>query len=84
MEICSRGALFTPLQATDVLQDPLISHLPKPHSVGSRGDQLQPVTRTQAQWDFVDWIEGLRNRFKRHSSIGYRTPVGKKLGLNAT
>ena len=45
--------------------------------------QLQYVTRAQARLDIVDWIEGFYNRFRRHSSIGYQTPVGKELGLKA-
>ena len=48
-----------------------------------RTDQLHYVTRAQARLDIVDWIEGFYNRFRRHSSIGYQTPVGKELGHKA-
>ena len=48
-----------------------------------RIDQLHYVTRAQARLDIVDWIEGFYNRFRRHSSIGYQTPVGKELGHKA-
>jgi putative transposase len=37
--------------------------------------QVSYVTKAQARLDIVDWIEGIYNRSRLHSSIGYRTPV---------
>jgi putative transposase len=48
-----------------------------------RIDRLRYTSRAQARLDIVDWIEGFYNRFRRHSSIGYQTPVGKELGMKA-
>lgn len=44
---------------------------------------VQHVARPRAQSDIVGRIEGLRNRFRRHSSIGCQMPVGEELGLMA-
>lgn len=48
-----------------------------------RIDRLRYTSRAQARLDIVDWIEGFYNRFRRHSSIGYQTPVGKELRMKA-
>lgn len=32
-------------------------------------------TRAQARRDIVDWIQGYFNRRRRHTSIGFRSPV---------
>lgn len=37
--------------------------------------QLRYETRAQARLDIVDWIEGLYNHRRLHSSIGYRIPA---------
>ena len=46
-----------------------------------RVDRQRYASRAQARLDIVDWIEGSYNRSRRHSSIGYQTPVGKEHGL---
>ena len=48
-----------------------------------RADRQRYASRAQAGLDIVDWIEGSHNRSRRHSSIGYQTPVGKELGFKA-
>lgn len=45
--------------------------------------QLRYETRAQARLDIVDWIEGLYNRRRLHSSIGYRTTVNVGSSLMA-
>lgn len=41
------------------------------------------TTRAEARLDIVNWIEGFYNRFRRHSSIGYQTPVAAENSLMA-
>ena len=48
-----------------------------------RVDRQRYASRAQARLDIVDWIESSYNRSRRHSSIGYQTPVGKELGFKA-
>jgi len=43
--------------------------------------QLHYETRAQARLDIVDWIEGIYNRERLHSSVGYRTPVNAESSL---
>ena len=45
--------------------------------------QLRYDTRAQARRDIVDWIEGFYKRDRRHSAIGYQTPVAAEAALKA-
>lgn len=40
-------------------------------------------TRADARLDIVNWIEGFYNRSRRHSAIGYQTPVEAEQALRA-
>ena len=48
-----------------------------------RVHRLRYDTRAEAKLDIVDWIEGFYNRQRRHSSIGYQTPVDAEGSLLA-
>ena len=40
--------------------------------------QVPYDTRAQARLNIVDWIEGYYNRVRRHTAIGFLTPVAKE------
>ncbi len=48
-----------------------------------RVHRLRYATRAEAKLDIVNWIEGFYNRQRRHSSIGYQTPVDVENSLRA-
>lgn len=48
-----------------------------------RVHRLRYATRADAKLDIVDWIEGFYNRQRRHSSIGYQTPVDVENSIKA-
>lgn len=48
-----------------------------------RVHRMRYDTRADAKLDIVDWIEGFYNRQRRHSSIGYQTPVYAEDSLRA-
>ncbi len=48
-----------------------------------RVHRLRYATRADAKLDIVNWIEGFYNRQRRHSSIGYQTPVDVENSLRA-
>lgn len=41
------------------------------------------ASRDHARIDIVNWMEGFYNRFRRHSSVGYQTPVDAENNLRA-
>ena len=41
------------------------------------------ATRDHARIDIVNWMEGFYNRYRLHSSIGFRSPVDAEASLMA-
>lgn len=54
----------------------------KRECVGLAEDQGGYGTRDQARQDFFDYVEKYYNRLRRHSALGYQTPVDFENQLN--